>query len=136
MPPRKPARTRAPGESEAIEGQAAGDSDVDEAIALASQGRARKIAKPRAPVAPSKVKGDPQRPADAAVNAKKEMTYDEAMEALGARFELDGLKKIKEPSDEQRERMRALAKVALQRNVLTERGWVCVNREPPAMARA
>lgn len=86
-------------------------SDPDAAIEAAAQGKARRIAKPRAPVAPSAIVGDPQRPAEQPVNLKREMPYAEAMQAL--------------------------ERGELKRNVLTERGWVVApNRQPPAVAKA
>lgn len=97
-----PKNVRQPGEEPgASDVQPAGQSDPDAAIAAAQAGQARKIAKPRAPVAPSKVKGDPDRPKSAAVNATKEMSYAEAM-------------KLREAGK-------------LTRNVLTEQGWVVRN---------
>ena len=109
MKPKKPKTVRQPGEAQVAPEQPAGESNVDEAIATAQSGRTRKIAKPRAPVAPSKVKGDPQRPPEAAVNAKREMSYAEAM------------------------KLRAEGK--LDRAVLTEQGWVPRN-ETEAEKRA
>jgi len=109
---KKPKQTRTPGEqAPAGTGAQAGDqSDVDAAIAAGQSGKARKIAKPRAAVPASKVKGDPLRAPEAAVNAKKEMPYAEAMVLLEAG--------------------------KLTRSVLTEKGWVAApNRVPPAGAR-
>lgn len=119
-------------------GEAAPDaeSDVDAAIAAGKAGGTHRIAKQHPNPGPSKVKGDPERPPEAAVNARREMSYDQAMKGLAAREELEVLKRLASPTDEQRLRMAALSKIALTRNVLTERGWVCVNREPPSMARA
>lgn len=110
----------------------------DKAIAAGKAGKAHKVSKhPDVETLPkSKVRGDPERPADAAVNAKKEMTYAKAMDALADRKALDKLRKIESPTEAQAERMAELEKTALTRNVLTEQGWVCVNREPPAQARA
>ena len=127
----------------------AGESDPDAAIAAAAEGSARKIEKPRAPVAPSKVIGDPQRAGDAPVNRKREMTYDEAMEMLLAEKEekqlreerarlREDLANLGDEADERdlkaeirtrmaaiRTRITGLAKVArLKRPVLTEQGWV------------
>lgn len=99
---RAPKQVRQPGEEPAaLPAQPGGESNVEEAIAAAQTGKARKIAKPRAAVAPSPIKGDPERPPTAAVNAKKEMTYVEAM-------------KLREAGK-------------LTRNVLTEQGWVVRN---------
>jgi hypothetical protein len=113
MAAKKPKQVRSPGAAVAGAGVAAqpgGESDPDAAIAAGQSGKARKIAKPRAPVAASKVKGDPQRPADAAVNAKKEIPYTEAMALLEAG--------------------------KLTRSVLTEKGWVVPHgRQPPAGAK-
>lgn len=140
MPPKKqPKSLRQPGaegQAQATPGQQAAESDVDAAIAAAQSGRARQIKKPRAPVAPSKVKGDPDRPADAAVNAKKEMSYADAMVAHDAAFELARLQELERPSDEQRARMAQLDKIALKRSVLTEKGWVAVPNKKPRGAGA
>lgn len=84
------------------------ESNVDEAIAAAQGGNTRKIVKPRVTPPPAKLtRPDPDRPTKAAVNAKKQMTYDEAM---------------------------ALRKTGqLKSAVLTEQGWVPPSdREPPA----
>lgn len=87
-----------------------GRSDPDAAIMAAQGGRARRIAKPRPSVPASKVKGDPDRPRTAAVNARREMSYAEAM-------------RLREAGN-------------LPRAVLTERGWVAANERPvPAGAR-
>lgn len=112
MPPRnKPKNVAAPGEDPAsLSAEAAGESDVDEAIDMAAQGKARRIAKPKPEVAPSPIKGDPARPAAAPVNAKREMSYADAMAALEAG--------------------------TLTRSVLTEKGWVAARLpEPPKGAR-
>jgi hypothetical protein len=97
---KRPRMVRQPGdEPQALSGDlAGGESDPDAAIAAAQSGRARKIAKPRPAVPASRVKGDPERPADAAVNASREMSYAAAMTARDAR--------------------------ELPRSVLTEKGWV------------
>lgn len=87
-------------------GDAGGESDVDEAIALAQSGQARPIAKARAPVAPAVVsRPDSERPSTAAVNQKPTMAYADAVAAHKA-GELD-------------------------RSVLTEKGWVAVERKGP-----
>jgi hypothetical protein len=108
MPPKKPKTVRQPGAAEPATAPATehGESNVDEAIDLAAKGQARKIAKPKPKVPPSKVKGDPERSPEAAVNAKREMTYAEAMKRLEAG--------------------------ALERSVLTEMGWVSPPRKVPA----
>lgn len=82
------------------------ESDVDEAIALAQSGQARPIIKPRAsaPVA-SFHRPDPGRPPNAAVNQAPAMSYADAMAASAAG--------------------------TLRRSVLTERGWVAVQKAPP-----
>lgn len=103
----KPTNVRSPGtEAPAESDPQAGESNVDEAIELAHVGQARRIAKPRAEVAPSPTKGDPQRPKDMPVNAKREMRYADAMAALEAG--------------------------ELTRSVLTEQGWVCAPLPKPA----
>lgn len=124
---RRPA-PRQPGEKPDTE------SDADKAILAGKQGKTHRVAKhpDLATLPKSKVQGDPERPADAAVNAKKEMSYEKAMAALRDRNELDRLLKVAEPNATQAERIEALRTTALMRNVLTEQGWVCVNREPPA----
>jgi hypothetical protein len=87
-------------------GDAGGESDVDEAIALAQSGQARPIAKVRAPVAPAVVsRPDSERPSTAAVNQKPTMAYADAV-ALHKAGKLD-------------------------RSVLTEKGWVAVERKGP-----
>lgn len=85
--------------------------DTEKALAAGANGGAHRVAKhpdpetlPRSPV-----QGDPDRPADAAVNAKGEMKYDEAMKLLEAG--------------------------KLKRAVLTERGWLTVPMNPPTMAK-
>lgn len=105
--PRKPGTEEMLHETAADAG--ATESNVDEAIALAQSGKARKVAKPKPVVQPSKVRGDPDRPKSAAVNSKAQMSYADAMKALAAG--------------------------TLKRSVLTERGWVAVNREPPVQAK-
>lgn len=97
MASRRPSRVQQPG-AEPQAAEAPGESDVDEAIAAAQSGRARKIAKPKPQVPASRVRGDPERPKEAAVNAKREMSYDEAM------------------------KLRREGK--LTRSVLTDEGWV------------
>lgn len=113
MPPRnKPKTIAAPGEelSRPPLAEEPGESNVDEAIAAAQSGRARRIAKPKPEVEPSPIKGDPERPASAPVNAKREMSYADAMAELDAG--------------------------TLKRSVLTEKGWVQPpNPEPPKGAR-
>lgn len=111
------------------------ESNVEAAIAAGKSGGTHKIAKQHPNPGPSKVKGDPERPATAAVNARREMSVAQAMKGLEARRELDDLRGLSNPTDEQRMRMTELSKVALTRNVLTEEGWVCVDRTPPAGAR-
>jgi hypothetical protein len=113
MPPKsKPKKVREPGsdapqtEVEPVATTAGGESNVDEAIEQAQSGRARKIAKPKPVVPASKVKGDPERPPEAAVNQKREMPYAEAM------------------------KLRAEGK--LKRSVLTELGWVTPSPLPSA----
>ena len=92
---------RQPGASDSTE-----RSD-DDAIAAGQRGGAHKVSKHPDPATlpKSKVAGDPERPAEAPVNAKREMKYDEAMKLLG-----EG---------------------KLVRSVLTERGWVVVPKNAP-----
>lgn len=113
MRKKTPKQVRAPGEAAAADVEVAaqgatepGESNVDKAIAAGQSGRAHKIAKPKPIVPASKVKGDPERPAEAAVNAKKEMSYEQAMKLL--------------------------AEGKLTRSVLTEQGWVAVPKKVPA----
>ena len=124
--PRRPPEPREPGVS-----------SEDAAIAAGQSGGTHRVQKHPDPetLPKSKVKGDPDRPADAAVNAKKEMSYAEAMKALEARNELDQLRKHQIPTEKQQARIEELTPIALQRNVLTEKGWVCVSREPPGLLR-
>lgn len=83
-----------------------GESDIDEAIALAQSGQARPITKERAPVAPAVVsRPDSERPPTAAVNQKPQMSYADAVAAHKAG--------------------------KLDRSVLTEKGWVAVERKGP-----
>ncbi len=86
------------------------ESNVDEAIAAGQAGRTRKIVKPRAVVAPSKIKGDPERPAAMPVNAKRQMSYAEAM------------------------KLRSAGK--LTKSVLTELGWVTRNETKAEIRQA
>lgn len=103
-----------PGEEEAVadtvttEETGSTESNIDEAIAAAQGGNTRKIVKPRVMPPPVKLaRPDPDRPTKAAVNAKKQMTYDEAMAERNAG--------------------------RLKSAVLTEHGWVPPSdREPPA----
>lgn len=76
-------------------------SDPDAAIAAGQAGRARKIEKPRAPLAPANLgpTADSTRTGAANINAKQQMTTDEAKE-------LDRTGK-------------------LQRPMLTDAGWYC-----------
>lgn len=112
MARRKPT-PRKPGTEEVAQPEAqateAGESNVDAAIEAAQRGMTHKVAKAKPVVPASKVKGDPERPKSAPVNAAKEMSYADAMKALAAG--------------------------ELKRSVLTERGWVAVNREPPAQQK-
>lgn len=96
--------TKTPGEVPELLEQAEADpgafsSDQDAAVEAGQQGRARRIAKPRAPVAPADLGGraDTTRPETAAINARKQMTVAEAMA-------LDNQAK-------------------LERSVMTEQGW-------------
>ena len=139
----------------------AGESDPDAAIAAAAEGKARKIEKPRAPVAPTKVVGDPEYPQSAPVNGKPSISYERAMEMLNAetetkdlqdersrlRADLEGLgedpdekerrSEVQKRMSEIRTRLNALATVPkLKRAVLTEQGWVAPrNPPPPTQAR-
>lgn len=84
--------------------------DPDAALRAGQSGRAHRVPKPRAEIAPSPVEGDPERSSEAAINQSREMGYDEAMALLDAG--------------------------KLQRSVLTERGWVAApNKLPPTIAR-
>lgn len=114
----KPMKVTMPGDdvnadpiAETTGAEEAGESDVDEAINAAQSGKARKIKKPHVVPPPAVLsRPDPERPVKAAVNSKKEMTYDEAME------------------------LRESGKLA--RAVLTEKGWVTASdREPPAATK-
>jgi hypothetical protein len=109
---KQPKQVKQPGEEPQaqIPGQEGGTSNVDAAIAAAQSGQTHKVAKPKPAVAPSKVKGDPLRPKDAAVNAKREMSHEEAVAAAESG--------------------------TLTRSVLTEKGWVFPKaKEPPKGAR-
>jgi crossover junction endodeoxyribonuclease RusA len=91
-------QVREPGTEALPPDSGAGQSDPDAAIAMGRSGRARKIVKPKPAVPKSRVRGDPERSGEAAVNAVREMSYAGAMAARDAR--------------------------ALPRAVLTDRGWV------------
>lgn len=142
--PKKPAQVRQPGgavppaneQTDAATGaqpEPATQPSDDAAIAAGRAGGTHKVVKPRSPVAPSKIQGDPERPADAPVNQDREMPYDEAMKRLQDRQDLDALKALGNPNDADRKRMAELEKTALRRNVLTDQGWVVVpGRLPPA----
>lgn len=106
--PRKPV-TRQPGSAPEPTEQVDTESNVDKAIEAGRSGGTHKVAKPKPVVPPSKVQGDPERPATAAVNAKKEMSYAEAMKLLAAG--------------------------ELKRSVLTDQGWVCVAKAVPGIAK-
>lgn len=112
MAKKKPAKVRQPGEAadtevEAVGATEPGESDIDAAVEAGQAGKTHKITKAKPVVPPSKVQGDPLRKPEAAVNARKEMPYAEAM------------------------KLHAAGK--LQRAVLTEKGWVAPNaRKPPA----
>ena len=73
--------------AEELEQEFTGPASDDAALEAGQQGRAHKIAKPRAPVAPADLGGmaDVTRPEKAAINAKKQMTVIEAMalDAMG-----------------------------------------------------
>lgn len=86
-------------------GEEPGTHDPDAALAAGRSGGAHKVTKPKPAVGKSKVKGDPERPKGAAVNARAEMTYDEAMA-------------LREAGE-------------LPRAVLTPQGWVVPNGRPP-----
>jgi len=105
-----PKTLRQPGQEAAAPEPEAAESNVEEAIAAAQRGQMRKIAKPRAPVAPSPISGDPERPRTMPVNAKKEMSYDEAMKLRNAG--------------------------KLTKSVLTELGWVTRNETKAEVERA
>ena len=85
-------------------------SDPDAAIEAGRQGKARRIAKPRAPVAPADLGGvaDNTRPAKATINASATMTVAEAMD-------LD-------------------RKAKLHRSVMTEAGWYVPQNSPSEQA--
>lgn len=102
------------------------EHDVDKALAAGSEGKAHKVVKPKPVAPPSRVRGDPERPAEAAVNAKREMPYDEAMKAHDAAKELIRLQELDNPTDAQRARMEALEPIAMKKSILTERGWVAM----------
>lgn len=105
-------RVRKPGEEPRAPAAAPQSEASDDAAIDAGQaGGTHRVAKhPPADALPkSKVKGDPQRPKTAAVNAKKEMPYAEAM-------------KLREAG-------------TLKRSVLTDQGWVVPIDQPnPAVA--
>jgi hypothetical protein len=136
---REPGTTEAPVEDQNA-GQAGAQSDPDAAIAAAQSGKARRIAKPRAPVAPSKTKGDPDRPAAAPVNAKKEVTYAEAMKKYQATVELFALLDNGPPSGAEARKaydaqVAELQTRSMKRSILTEQGWVAMpNRRAPTRA--
>lgn len=79
------------------------DEHIDQVIAVSRAGGARRVEKPRPIVPPSPIKGDPERPKTAAVNAEPEMPYSRAMS------------------------LRAAGK--LERATLTECGWVLPGNE-------
>jgi hypothetical protein len=148
-------KVRTPGEEPKVPEST--ESDVNAAIEAAQSGEAHKIAKPRPEVAPSKVKGDPSRPADAAVNARREMSYEDAMLALNAETEIkdlqaerirlrEDLAMLGDEPDEKvsraevqgrmaaiRKRIEVLSAIPkLKRAVLTEKGWVSpLTIDPP-----
>lgn len=113
-----------------------GESNVDEAIALAGAGQARRIAKPKPVVPPSDVQGDPERPASAPVNARREMPYEDAMRCHDAAVELRDLRHDGRPRDEQAakewdQRVAELEPVAMKKSILTEKGWVAMPQARP-----
>lgn len=69
-----------------IDAQSGDEPNDDAAVAAGQRGIARRIAKPRAPVAPADLGGMPDvtRPETAAINAKTEISMDEAMALDGA----------------------------------------------------
>ena len=161
--PKEKPSTRTPGvETEAPgAGSTVVEYDDDAAVDAGQAGGTHKVAKNHPRVERSKVRGDPQRPPDAAVNAKKEMAYDEAMAMLGAETETKELQeersRLREESanlgdaqDEQERKTEILDRTAqinariaelaklprLTRSVLTEKGWVTPpGRVPPTQAR-
>lgn len=107
---KKPKKIAEPGaapdqEVQAVGATEPGESDIDAAVDAGQAGKTHKIAKAKPIVPPSKVKGDPLRKPTAAVNAKAEMPYAEAM-------------KKKDAGE-------------LTRSVLTDRGWVVVAKPQP-----
>lgn len=91
--PREPGTdpvTNAATEPEELEqGGGTGESDPDAAVLAAQAGKARKISKNRAPVAPSPVLGDPDRPAEAPVNqVTGQMSHAEASRLASAPREI------------------------------------------------
>lgn len=92
-------------EVEALGATEPGESSIDAAIEAGQAGKTHKVEKPKPIVPPSKVKGDPARPAAAAVNAKPEMPYAEAMKKIAAG--------------------------EITRSVLTDKGWIAVPKAQP-----
>lgn len=130
---KKPApRTRQPGEDT--------EHDTDKALEAGQSGGTHKVTKPKPEVGLSKVKGDPTRPADAAVNAKKEMPYVEAMKLHAKAIELNRLFEQGRPRDAAGgeawdKEVAALRPLAQTKSILTEQGWVAVpNRKAPPQA--
>jgi hypothetical protein len=110
----RPKHVQQPGaEPQATPEQEPEHSDVDAAIAAAQSGRTHKVAKAKPAAPPSRVRGDPERPPGAVVNAKPEMAYAEALALRDAG--------------------------RLKRAVLTDQGWVTRNAtkaEEQAAARS
>lgn len=131
-------------------------SDPEAAIIMGQQGRARRVLKPKPQVPEAVVeRPDTLRPLDAPVNAKREMSYEDAMALLGRaavlRKQADMItREIKRLEadfdgelDANLERIAELqAKFAAidaqipKRSILTEKGWVVIERPlPPGVGR-
>lgn len=131
-------------------------SDPEAAIVAAQQGRARRVLKPKPQVPEAVVeRPDTLRPLDAPVNAKREMSYEDAMALVGR---MKVLRKQADLISREIKRLEAdfegdldanLARIAeLQakfaeidaqipkRSILTEKGWVVIERPlPPGVGR-
>ena len=100
------AAVQVPGESTAE--QVDTEHSVDAALKAASTGRAHRVSKHRTPP-PSPTVDDPMRPKNVGVNARPEMSYDEAMDAHA----------------------KAAAAGRPSKPILTPEGWVCPTKLSP-----
>lgn len=131
-------------------------SDPEAAIIMAQQGRARRVLKPKPQVAEAVVdRPDTLRPLDAPVNAKREMSYDDAMLVVGRSKVLRKqdeliareIKRLEEDFDgdldanlariaELQTKHAAIDAQIPKRSILTEKGWVVIERPlPPGAGR-